>query len=334
MIGQICKTCGEPFFAKAHRVNKGQARFCSLACYRASPRPNSKIERVCETCGNLFAANPYCVKKGQAKFCSLACSLVALHSKRDTREYRTCETCGTFFLASPRALRKFCSRKCSDVASMGKPKSEEHKRKIGEANKGRKRPDFALIRHEMTIAGRQRGANNPNYGKHHSDEIKEKIRQKRLAYITRTPIDDRRPSKETNQKVSEARKKDWQNPEYVAKLIRAMGIKPNKLEGKLIDLLAEHFPQFKYNGDFGQGVMLGGLTPDFVNVNGKKQVIEVFGDYWHSPEIIGDDWRRGELGKIMIYNSVGWDCLVLWERELKELTEKDIIEKVKSFSRR
>lgn len=36
----------------------------------------------------------------------------------------------------------------------------------------------------------------------------------------------------------------------------------------------------------------------------------------------------------MIYNSVGWDCLIIWEHELKELTEEDIVKKVKSFSRR
>lgn len=28
-------------------------------------------------------------------------------------------------------------------------------------------------------------------------------------------------------------------------------------------------------------VGIGGLCPDFVNCNGKKVIIELFGDYWH-----------------------------------------------------
>lgn len=226
--------------------------------------------------------------------------------------------------------RKILVEQCHNRFA-GVPKSEEHKRKIGEGNRGNKRPDFAEMMHRRAADGLTTGSNNPHYGKPHSDAAKQKIRDRHLAYIARTPIDERCLSEETKAKVSEARKRDWQTPEYVAKLIKAMGVKPNKLEQKLIDLFAEHFPQFKYNGDFSQGVMLGGLTPDFVNVNGKKQVIEVFGDYWHSPEIIGDDWRRGELGKIMIYNSVGWDCLVIWERELEKLTEAEIVKKVETF---
>ena len=114
---------------------------------------------------------------------------------------------------------------------------------------------------------------------------------------------------------------------------RGQSIRPTLPEKQLIDLFANHFPQFKYNGDGRLGVTLGGLTPDFVNVNGKKQVIEVFGDYWHSPKVLGDKWKGSELGKIMAYNSVGWDCLIIWEHELKELTEEQILEKISNFQK-
>lgn len=267
-----------------------------------------RIERICETCGEHFFAILYRVKKGQARFCSRKCYGLSLE----------------------------CRERGEIVGSLsaGKLKSEEHKRRIGEGNRGNKRSDLAAYVHRMAVSGAWKGKNSPRYGTHLSKETKDIIRNNRLAYIARTPIDERRLSEDTKAKLSEARKRDWQNPEYVAKLIKAMGVKPNKSEQILIDLLAERLPQFKYNGDFSQGVMLGGLTPDFVNVNGKKQVIEFFGDYWHSPEIVGDDWRRGELGKIMIYNSVGFRCLVIWEHELKELTEEQIVEKISNFSRR
>ena len=95
----------------------------------------------------------------------------------------------------------------------------------------------------------------------------------------------------------------------------------------------KNLPEFEYNGDGRLGVMIGGLIPDFVNVNGKKQVIELFGDYYHSPELVKNDWRRSELGKLMIYNSLGWNCLIIWQHELKELTEAEVIAKIKTFQR-
>ncbi len=32
-----------------------------------------------------------------------------------------------------------------------------------------------------------------------------------------------------------------------------------------------------------------------------------------------------------VYNSLGWRCLVIWEHELKELAEEEIVLKIKSF---
>ena len=138
---------------------------------------------------------------------------------------------------------------------------------------------------------------------------------------------------ETRRKISEARKAQWQDPEYVAKLIKAMGIRPNKLESRLIQIFQERLPEFEYNGGFDLGVSLGGLIPDFINTNGKKQVIEVFGNYWHSPEVIGDDYRRTEAGKISIYSSLGYPCLVLWEDDLKEKSDEEILQIVSQFSK-
>ena len=135
---------------------------------------------------------------------------------------------------------------------------------------------------------------------------------------------------------SQARKLQWQDPDYRNKQLAAImnGIKrkPTRTEIKLDSIISSHFPDFKYNGDGRLGVTLGGLIPDFVNVNGKKQVIEVFGDYFHSPEVIGNRWRGSELGKMMVYNSLGWKCLVIWEHELKELTEEQIVAKVVRFT--
>lgn len=52
----------------------------------------------------------------------------------------------------------------------GKPKSEEHKRKIGLSNKGKKRPDLAEYNRKN-----KKGKPSPMKGKHHSEETKTKI---------------------------------------------------------------------------------------------------------------------------------------------------------------
>jgi hypothetical protein len=30
-------------------------------------------------------------------------------------------------------------------------------------------------------------------------------------------------------------------------------------------------------------------------------------------------WNKTELGRVMAYNSVGWDCLVIWANETKNI---------------
>jgi G:T-mismatch repair DNA endonuclease (very short patch repair protein) len=278
------------------------------------------IERICETCGVHFFVKPYRVREGTGRFCSLKCygvspshSLCGKYKRTEEHRKSLAERCRVFF--------------------SGKAKTEEHRHRIAQAMTGKKCPALAELNRRRAVTGEIRGTKNPRYGKPLPEKVRDKISRARLAYIARTPIEQRQRSKETKTKISERRKQQWQNPDYVSKLIKAMAVKPNGLELQLIKLLERHFPQFKYNGDFSQGIMLGGLIPDFVNVDGKKQVIEVFGDYWHSPEIIGNDWRRGELGKLMIYNSVGWDCLIIWEHELNEMTEEEIVSRIETFSK-
>lgn len=67
--------------------------------------------------------------------------------------------------------------------------------------------------------------------------------------------------------------------------------------------------------------MLGNLTPDFMNVNGEKQLIELYGDYWHRD----DDPQE----RINIFRGFGFSTLVIWERELRD--EPAVVERLKAF---
>jgi len=86
-------------------------------------------------------------------------------------------------------------------------------------------------------------------------------------------------------------------------------------------LLEEAKLPFKYVGD-GK-VWLGKCNPDFINYNGKKQVIEVFGVYWHP---IFDVAQRMEA-----FRQYGFNTLIIWQDEL--VNERLVLKKLKKFAR-
>lgn len=91
---------------------------------------------------------------------------------------------------------------------------------------------------------------------------------------------------------------------------------PNIPEITLFGILAQYFPdEWRFVGD--GSVMLDGLNPDFINVNGRKLIIEVFGTYWHAQQ--GQKYHRTEQGRIEAYEKYGYRTLVIWESEMKDM---------------
>jgi G:T-mismatch repair DNA endonuclease (very short patch repair protein) len=131
-------------------------------------------------------------------------------------------------------------------------------------------------------------------------------------------------SEETKHKMSEAHKKSWSNQEHkdyhIKQIFTHMHMKPNIPETKLMSILNGLYPnEYEYTGD-GK-VILNGCNPDFTNINGRKKIIEMFGDYWH----------RGENPheRVDKFAELGFDCLIIWESELKRIDK--VIVKIKKF---
>lgn len=96
--------------------------------------------------------------------------------------------------------------------------------------------------------------------------------------------------------------------------------KPNKIETKLGDLLNKMYPnEWKYTGDFK--FIVDGKSPDFTNINDKKKLIELFGDYWHRDD--NPDTR------ISHFSSFGYDTLVIWEHEFTNI--ENVMNKIRNF---
>ena len=128
----------------------------------------------------------------------------------------------------------------------------------------------------------------------------------------------------TKQKAAEMRK----DPEMLKKMLKKSNVFPNKPEKIMISLLKNNNLPYTYVGN-GE-LVIGGKVPDFANCNGQKKLIEVFGDYWHNPDIKNDvKWHQTEEGTRVVYSKLGFKVLIVWEHELENLDE--VLEKVRRF---
>lgn len=273
------------------------------------------IERTCLQCGKKFFVSPAYFKWGPANFCSQSCRTIyynklgVMGKKRDF-VFISCEVCGKVFKISKRRVERDNARFCS-IKCRGKAQSIYQMR---QAN-----PSWRGIGIESKCE---------NCGEPFLSYYREPNRKQRFCswsyYLSQY--------REVHPSAKELFTKLRNDPEFIRKLVIGQNRRPTMPEKKLLEILNKYFPnEWKYTGD--GSFSIEGYWPDFTNCNGRKEVIELFGDYWHSPKVIGDDWRRSELGKIMAYNSFGYHCLVIWQHELKELSEEEIVEKICKFQK-
>lgn len=120
----------------------------------------------------------------------------------------------------------------------------------------------------------------------------------------------RKQTGRVNSEGSKRMKQFWQNPAYVSKQMRARGVSPNKAEIFLDEFFQDILlNEYKFVGD-GQFI-LAGKCPDFININGQKKIIELFGEHVHQP--------REEQQRIDLFAQYGYQTLIVWYRELKDV---------------
>lgn len=99
--------------------------------------------------------------------------------------------------------------------------------------------------------------------------------------------------------------------------------KPNKTELLLNKILKINFPgewRFVGNGK----VVIDRKNPDFININGKNLLIELFGSGWHKVAEVNS--------RCQFFLKHGYRTLVIWDYELRRKTqENNIIKTIKNF---
>ncbi|MEK0338471.1 MAG: hypothetical protein QQN41_13665, partial [Nitrosopumilus sp.] len=92
--------------------------------------------------------------------------------------------------------------------------------------------------------------------------------------------------------------------------------------------------KFVGKGEF----IIGGKCPDFINVNGQKKIVEMFGDFWHGNKYrflaLGDSLSKKEHGqqRIKHFAKYGYKTLIIWEHELQN--ENKLKRKIVNFHMR
>lgn len=239
-------------------------------------------------------------------------------------------------------------RKISE-AHKGKHPSEETKRKLSESLKGRHRPPFSE-EHKLKISMTKKGSVPWNRGKKGVQIAWNKgVKGVQIAWnkgltgiFTEEALNKNRevhrgkhPTEETRKKMSLANKRLFFGKHHTeearkkiseanirAKKSGKYNIKPTAPEKKLTEICSKHNLPYEYVGDGKYWVEK--VNPDFVNCDGKKVCIEVFGDYWHKRS----DQKIKDEKNLTILKKHGWQRIVVWESELKRLPEAEIVRRV------
>lgn len=162
------------------------------------------------------------------------------------------------------------------------------------------------LRAKMSISQKERFTRmpTPNKGIPHTEETKMKI-----SILRSVP----------NPKLRERFKNPLFKKRWIQRRRNCHNTKPSSLEKEFIALCDKYGLPFQYVGD-GE-VIIGGKNPDFLNINGKKQVVEIFSRVFHDP----DKTFRREIpyhqtygGTKAHYEQYGFDCVIIWDEEFED----------------
>jgi len=265
------------------------------------------VLRVCPVCKKEFLTRPSKARIGQGVYCSEKC----VHVHATTSILKTCPVCGKEFKVAPYVIKNgfgiYCSQECQFL-------SPDFKQKMSIHSKGH---TLNTVARGKIRRGQERliAAGTHNFN----------AESQKNATLAKNTASYKKKRSELTQNL-------WRDPEFVIAQMNARHLSPNKLELYVQDILTRRLPDYKYNGDGRLGVVLAGCVPDYVNVNGKKKVLEIFGTYWHGKG--AKRWHQSELGRIMAYNSVGYDVLILKEEDIKTKSEDEIYQEIKEFDDR
>ena len=172
----------------------------------------------------------------------------------------------------------------------GKHLSEEHKRKISEANKGCK---------------------SWSEGKHHSEETKKKMSESHMG--KKNYHYGKHLSAKHKKKIAKAHKGKRLSKEHIKNCLARRT--PSSLEERFQQIIDKFDLPYKYvgNGAF----FIERKNPDFININGDKIAIEVYARYYKKRHGDIEEWKQK---RSKLFAKYGWNVIYFNEVEVNEKT--------------
>lgn len=187
---------------------------------------------------------------------------------------------------------------------------------------------------------RRLGEKNPNFGKHHSEATCKKIgdanRGQKSPYFGKGFMRGKHHSEATLKKMSDVKKGKHPSEATREKLREArrhQKIHHTKPELIFEEMCKKYELPFKYTGD--GAFWIQNLNPDFVECNGKKIAVEIFGVAFHSPLFTfrpNIPYSQTLEGRRRILKKYGWKLIVLWDRDLLRAdAEQFVLSELKKY---
>ena len=125
-------------------------------------------------------------------------------------------------------------------------------------------------------------------------------------------------------KVIKAHKKQWEDPEYRKKVLHRRT--PSHYEQRIINMIDKNNLSYKFVGN-GE-IWMGRCNPDFINSNGKKALIEVYGT--HQKRSNFGSIKKYEQTRTKNFKKYGFKVIFLNENDLfKDNWEEHCIKKIR-----
>lgn len=269
------------------------------------PKSKKKIVAVCDDCGKARA-----IRKGAYYALCSSCAMRGENNPawRGGNVKRICENCGKEFFVYPNRAKKgegkFCSLECAGTTP------RQVKRICRQCDK-----EFSLMPSLVKNGQGQfcsRKCMGIWYSEHHRGEDS--------------------PSWTSVKRICLACGKEFFAPpswvkrghakfcsRQCARKVQRIPKHHTKPERTFEKICKKYNLPFKYTGDGSFWIGKNpSVNPDFVECNGKKIAVEIFGDWWHSPLLNRKLGERSTLAyRKKILKKYGWKLIVLWETDLK-----------------
>lgn len=291
-----CFKCGKEIYRHLSRINGyGKHAFCSRKCYELNKRKSGPFTN--DEFDNLYYKQELSIREIAEMF-GMSIQGIYMRARRLGFKLRSIGNCATERtkekMSKAWSYEKHIteeSKKNISKGMIGHVVTQETRQKISQANTGRKMPRELGERHSKILKKR-----------YASGEIVIWNKDKKGIY-----------SQETIEKIRQARMKQR---------IPTSNTLP---ERKFMQMIKDYNLPYKYTGN-GE-IWIHHKNPDFINVNGKKEVVEIFGRYWHTKGQGLSGKTREENKTKEHYKNYGFDCIVIWDDEIDN--KQLVLEKLK-----